>query len=317
MTTDEKVNITLAVVTPILTSALGVLSLVVGDWRQRRTQAGRRKLALEDASRQVAFAADWWNARKQLADSPEAEQQVTTRALAWLEQASTRVEESSPPPVDENQAITLRRLFLAYPLHRPSARRLRVAFYFFLSCAFMYSGAAITFALNPEATTGLHTYFFGKLFYLHLGTISASIVVAMVLRFCAIRVEKSRPAREKQGRVTIRQDPQVRALLFYRFNRPAAKIVRIIFYIWALLCIWLAIAGSALVFDDPSYVPGIVSMLAVFVGWAVALRYWAVSLDARAGGEMSRVASRDTALMASQQPTPIGGTPVDAPLQQQ
>ena len=94
MSTDQEINIALAAVTPILTAALGVLSVIVGDWRARRTQAGRRKLAFEDADRQVTFAADWWNARKQLADSPEAEQQATARALCWLEQASTR----SPNP---------------------------------------------------------------------------------------------------------------------------------------------------------------------------------------------------------------------------
>jgi hypothetical protein len=82
---------------------------------RRQTQAGRRKLAFEDASRRVTFAADWWNATKQFADSPEAEQQATTRALSWLEQASTRVAESNPPSVEENPAITLSRLFLTYP----------------------------------------------------------------------------------------------------------------------------------------------------------------------------------------------------------
>jgi hypothetical protein len=64
MTTDQLVNIGLAIGTPILTALLGIIALAVGDWRQRRTEAGRRNLAIEDASRQVAFAAEWWNAWK-------------------------------------------------------------------------------------------------------------------------------------------------------------------------------------------------------------------------------------------------------------
>src|SRR6478672_7212377 len=94
-------DIAVAVLTPILTALLGVLGLMFGDWRQHRTQAGRRKLALEDASRQVAFATDWLNARKKLADSAEAEQKATTRAQFWLEEASALVAESKPPSADE------------------------------------------------------------------------------------------------------------------------------------------------------------------------------------------------------------------------
>src|SRR5215510_860739 len=108
MDADQVIRVTLTVITPILTAGIGVVALVIGDWRERRTQAGRRKLALEDASRQVAFAADWWNASKLIADSPDAEQQAATRAKAWLDEASALDAESKPPPVDEKTAITLR-----------------------------------------------------------------------------------------------------------------------------------------------------------------------------------------------------------------
>ena len=54
--------------------------------------------------------------------------------------------------------------------------------------------------------------------------------------------------------------------------------------------------------EDPGLIPGEVIMLSGFVGWTVALRYWAASLDARAAGEMSRVASTDSALRRRSSP---------------
>jgi hypothetical protein len=134
----------------------------------------------------------------------------------------------------------------------------------------------------------------------------------MLVRVCAIRVEKSRPAREKRSRVTIR-----RALLYYRFRQPAAKLSASSSTIWALLCSWLPLGLFVLVFDDRSWVPAIVTTLPVLVGWAVFLRYWAVSLEARAGGGANRVPSSESAVSEPQKPSPIGGPPVDAPLQQQ
>ena len=92
MDADQVVRIALTVITPILTAGIGIVALVIGDWRERRTQAGRRKLAFEDASRQVAFAADWWNASKLVADSPDAEQRGrrTSAGLAGRSRGARR-----------------------------------------------------------------------------------------------------------------------------------------------------------------------------------------------------------------------------------
>ena len=108
MNAEQVIRIALTMITPILTAGIGIVALVIGDWRERRTQAGRRKVAFEDASRQVAFAADWWNASKLLADhSPGGEERAATRTQAWLDEASALVAESHPPPVDEKPGITL------------------------------------------------------------------------------------------------------------------------------------------------------------------------------------------------------------------
>ena len=123
MDSEQIIRIALTVITPILTAGIGIAALVVGDWRERRTQAGRRKLAVEDAGRQVAFAAEWFNASKLIADSPDAQQRAAARAQAWLDEASELLAESKPPPpAEEKRSVTVRRLLLAYPMHRRGAR---------------------------------------------------------------------------------------------------------------------------------------------------------------------------------------------------
>src|SRR5690349_11688094 len=141
MDSEQIIRIALTVVTPILTAGIGIVALVIGDWRERRTQEGRRKLAFEDASRQVEFAADWYNASKLIA--PDSEQAAAVRAQTWLDEASELVAEWKPTPrAEQTRSITARRLLLAYPMHRRGARILRGFYYFFLGIvAFQVSGA--------------------------------------------------------------------------------------------------------------------------------------------------------------------------------
>ena len=293
MDADQVVRIALTVMTPILTAGLGIVALVIGDWRERRTQAGRRKLAFEDASRQVAFAAEWWNASKLVADhSPDAEQRAATRAQAWLDEASVLVAESHPPPVDEKPAITLRRLLLAFPMQRRAARVLRGAFYFCLGLVVFQVSSATGSALGRSDTLGVPNYFSEGFIYGDLIAVCVLMVVAMAFRFSALHVEKSEPTAQNR-RLTLRS-----ALLLYRFKRPAAAIARIVFWVWTALTILSAIATVLTAFDDPRTIPANLVAIVAFVGWAVGLRYWAVSLDARTATEASRAASAPTTVAA-------------------
>jgi hypothetical protein len=284
MTPDQYQEIAITLLAPVVTAVLGVLGLAFGDWRQRRTEAGRRKLALEDANRQVSFAAEWLKAKKLVADSPEAEQEAATRAGAWLEEASALVAASKPPPIDERPAITLRRLLLLYPLQRRASRVIRGAFYLSLGLVPIWVG----FVLGG---------IFADLGYLPVDIVGliALVLLAMGLRFWAERVEKSGPEGQKRHRVTLR-----RALLFYRFDRPAAKIVRIIFYAWTLFVVMYAYGT---VIDEPRYIPSGVSYLVGFVGYAVALRFWATSLEAR---------RKDNGVSVASSATIVGESPVQA-----
>jgi hypothetical protein len=285
MDADQLLRVALTVVTPILTAGLGIAALVIGDWRERRTQAGRRRLAFEDASRQVAFTADWLNASKLVADSPDAEQRAATRAQGWLNEASARVAESKPPPPgDDKPAITLRRLLLTYPMQRRSARILRGAFYFVLGFVVLQVGAAMGSALGRPDTLGIPDYFSGGVIYSDLITVFVAMVIAMACRFWSLRVEESDPTAQTRSRLNLRS-----ALLLYRFKRHAARIARIVFYFWTALTI-LGVIGTVLNdFEDPRLIPGDLVALVALVGWAVGLRYWAVSLN-----ERERTASPDS-----------------------
>lgn len=263
-----------ALVTPILTAALGIVALVIGDWRQRRSEAGRRKLALEDASRQVAFATEWWNATKSLNDSPQAQQQATARAIAWLDEACAQVSQSNRP-AEVKPAITLRRLLLAYPLRTRGARILRSLYYVALGCLTIYVGTGLSAALGRRDTLGIPNYFENQ-FVADLVITTATMLIAIGLRSWAVRAENAGAMRQEQGRPPLR-----RALLLYRFHRPVATLARLIFLAWALVVISTVIAVVTDLFDDPRLVPGDLVMLLGFTGWGVALRYWVVSLEER------------------------------------
>jgi hypothetical protein len=279
---EEVINIAVALLAPILTAVLGVLGLVFGDWRQRRTEAGRRKLSLEDASRQVQFASEWWSARKLLAESPEAVQQATARAGAWLEEAYEVVAASKPPPVEEKQPITLRRLLLLYPLQSRAANAIRVLYYFALGWLLAWAGSMLNNIFVPETAK---EDLFGN-----IAIVSASAVLALGLRFWAERAEKRRVARGKPRRISFD-----RALLFYDFHRRAARVVRAIFYIYSVLSAILVILLLWSGWDDPHYLAGNVVFCVILILYAVGFRYWAVSLEERHEIEASLVVTTATA----------------------
>ncbi len=276
MNAEQVIRIALTVITPILTAGIGIVALVIGDWRERRSQAGRRKVAFEDASRQVAFAAEWWNASKLLANhSPGGEERAATRTQAWLDEASALVAESHPPPVDEKPGITLRRLLLAYPMQRRAARILRGAFYFCVGLVVLQVSSAMGAAMGRSDTIGIPNYFSGGFIYADLIAICVMTVIAMAFRFSALHVEKSEPT-ARYRRLTLR-----RALLLYRFKRPTAAIARTVFWFWTAVTILLAMTIVLSVFDDPRLIPANLAALVAFAGWAIGLRYWAFSLNER------------------------------------
>jgi len=275
MDTDQVVRIALTVLTPVLTAGIGIFALVIGDWRERRTHAGSRKLAFDDASRQIAFASEWWNASKLVTDSPEATQRASEQAQSWLDEASTLVAKSEPPPVEQKQAITLRRLLLAYPMRRRAARTLRAFYWFCLGLVVQQVSAALGSALGRSDTLGIQDYFSGGAVYGDIIAVAVMTVSAMAFRFGSLHVENSDAAMADR-KLTLR-----RALLLYRFQRWTAVIARIVFYLFVAVTILVTAEAVVAVYNDPRLMPANVLAVAAFVGWAVGVRYWAASLNER------------------------------------
>jgi hypothetical protein len=78
--TQDVVPIVAAVLVPVVTAAVGALGLMFQDWRVTRSNAGRRKLRLEEATQRVTFTAEWWKARQAIDSTPEELNQAAARA---------------------------------------------------------------------------------------------------------------------------------------------------------------------------------------------------------------------------------------------
>jgi hypothetical protein len=275
MDSEQVIRIALTVITPILTAGIGIAALVIGDWRERRTQHGRRKLAVEDAGRQVTFAEEWFNASKVIA--PDAQQRAAARAQTWLDEAAELLAASKPAKdADEKRSVTARRLLLAYPMHRRGARVLRGFYYFFLGVVVLQVSGALGSAFGRTDTLGIPNYFSGGLIYADLIGIFLYTLIAMAFRFWSLRVEASRATVAPRRRMTFR-----RALLLYRFNGSRAAVARFVFHCWVALTVLVAVLTVLSTVDDPRVLPSNLVAFVAWVGWGIGLRYWAVSQNER------------------------------------
>lgn len=277
MDSEQVIRIALTVITPILTAGIGIVALVIGDWRERRTKAGMRKLSFEDASRQVEFAADWFKASKDIA--PDAEPQAAAQAQAWLDEAAELIAETKPPPPsdEEKRSVTARRLLLVYPMHRRGARVLRGFYYFTLGLVIFQISGALGSAFGREDTIGVPNYFSGGLIYVDLLGIVTYTLIAMGFRFWALRAEEALSTDGPERTMTLRD-----ALLFHRLNGIRAQIARVVFWIWLLLTVFVIVAIVISAYQDPRTIPSNVIVLVAWVGWSIGLRYWALSHSERA-----------------------------------
>jgi len=278
MDSEQLIRIVLTVVTPILTAGIGIMALVIGDWRERRTQAGQRKLAFEDASRQVDFAKDWFNASKLIADAPDTEHRASAQARAWLDEASALVTEYKQSPADNDRStITLRRLLLAFPMRRRGARVLRGFYYFVVGMVLLQVSGALASIFGRADTLGIPNYFSDGLLYVDLLSIFMYTLVAMGFRFWSLRVEEAESADAPQRRITLRD-----VLLLYRFHGIRAHTARIVYWIWLVIIAVIIVLIVISAFQDLGVLPSNLVGLVAWVGWAVGLHYWAVSHNERA-----------------------------------
>jgi hypothetical protein len=151
---------------PVVTAVIGAIGILVRDRYERHSEAGRRKSAMEDATRQVTFATEWWKAKQAFGCSAN-DQAALATAESWLAEASTLVAESRrPPSKPKAEHSVIRRVLLAYRLRRGPAKVLRLAYYAYLACtamtSFIFTRMAIAgvdirqFELLPVATFVLY-----------------------------------------------------------------------------------------------------------------------------------------------------------------
>ena len=60
-----------AVLVPVVTALVGAVGILTRDLYNRRSEMGRRRYAMDDATRQVTFAAEWWKAKQALGCTPD------------------------------------------------------------------------------------------------------------------------------------------------------------------------------------------------------------------------------------------------------
>lgn len=271
--TGTAIEITVALATTILTTALGIFGLTVSDWRQRRTQAGRLTLAIDEANRQVAFASQWVKAHEAVTSSPEAQRAAQSEALSWLASASAMVTRAkSGQATEDNPPVSLRRLFLLHPLHRRSARWLRAAFLLTLSFVPYFAASIVDGYLNPEHLE-LTEYAGSAIFYGDIVVLGGILIAATALRYLAVRSARSTPP------AIIRRHRLRRMLLAYHFDRPAAITVRVAFYMSLAVTSFSVIGSVGSGFDDLPLLAGGTATLCI---WTALLAVWAASLEAAA-----------------------------------
>lgn len=122
---------------PVVTGVVGALGIVFQAWLGRRSQAAQRRLAFEDAIRQVGFAEQWWKARASMDPSPSAVQSTTAIALAQVDNAYHLIGSLDPPRGVRDPRPVFTELFLLYGLTRPAAKVLRVVYFLLLASLYV------------------------------------------------------------------------------------------------------------------------------------------------------------------------------------
>jgi hypothetical protein len=118
-----------ALLVPILSALIGAAGISVQDKRTRRSADEQRRVAFEDASRTVAFATQWVQARQSMGRSAEVSESDAQLAASWLDDALAIVQLTSPAVVTKPSRSLVSRLFLLYGMKGWGANVVRVVFY--------------------------------------------------------------------------------------------------------------------------------------------------------------------------------------------
>lgn len=127
----EIATIASALLVPVITAVAGGVGIVLRD----RSATGRRRVQSEDAQRRMTLASEWWTTRQSVPSTPEELEAASAQVRRWLDDVADQITAEGPSPYELARSDIAgsysvgRRLLLAYPFRRWTARLVRIAFY--------------------------------------------------------------------------------------------------------------------------------------------------------------------------------------------
>jgi hypothetical protein len=256
--------VVVALLVPIVTAVVGAMAIQFQDWRAHRSLAAQRRQAIEEASQQVGFVTEWWQASQLLLKDSPVLKDVEARALSWLEEAGRHAASAVAQAKPERQRVTVRRLFLLHPLSRQGANILRIGFYAALIVVIGTTGSVVG---DPFTSSARHNVGWD------LAESALAGAAALALRFWAVSVEEgSSTAEWPRLRPT-------RLLMLYPVQSKAVQLIRLGFYALSVTVIVLAWIYVPHLWHHPAEIPKKGSWLAALAAGAVCARIWAVSIE--------------------------------------
>jgi len=167
--------VAIAVLVPVVTAAAGVASLLLQDWRVRRSRVGRHRLAYEEAARQVAFAADWWKAQQLIPATEQELRAANTVARGWLAVAAARVAELDLAQGAQEPREFGGRLLLLYEFGNRRAKLIRAGFHASLVVLMLVSLGVSNAVLTSQPDIGWD-----------LAILALCLLLSWALRFWAV-----------------------------------------------------------------------------------------------------------------------------------
>ncbi len=112
---------------PVVTGIVGATGLMLKERRLARDSRHLRQQAIAEATAEVGFATEWWQAQQLL--GADALSVAHPKMVAWLAEAEVIVEVAKRKTSPSHTPVTLRRLLLMEPMHRRSSKAIRVLFW--------------------------------------------------------------------------------------------------------------------------------------------------------------------------------------------
>jgi hypothetical protein len=187
-----------AAIGPLITALLAALGFWLRDIRQRRNREQAYRQALDQAREQVDFIEGWLRTHQQLA-SPEQHEQARQRALADLQQAYARVDQSLAALRSHKEPLTARSVLVKLLLlesrpHTTAATVLGVLYYVALAWFLLFVSGGVLISLMSTATNTSDSLLadVGMALGLFLISLTIGVAPALPLYWLAVSADRRR-----------------------------------------------------------------------------------------------------------------------------